>query len=153
MLLLPIHGSCIEDTWHNYRRKVLSLKDFRCSIASALTRAGKPQGKKRGRPSLEENTKKVKDSWVEVAPVADVRYDNMEHWPSHTEKKVHCKLCCTGYTRVKCQKLYLIMLFYCYSLIIMNLPFETTFNRRIFPMLPFGNTSYCYNKNESIKRL
>lgn len=75
--------------------KFLSLKDFRCSIASAETRAGKVLGKKRGRPSLDKNTTKKKRSRLEAAPVADIRHDKMEHWLNHTEK-VSCKVCCTG---------------------------------------------------------
>ena len=58
----------------------MPLKDFHCSITSALTLAGKTTTKTRGRPSsLNDETpcslqsKKIKT----IFPLADVRYDTM----------------------------------------------------------------------------
>ena len=87
--------------------KHMPLKDFRCSIASVLTLAGKTTTKTRGRSSsLNDETlrslqsKKVKT----VLPVADVRYDNQAHWAVYDQKRMQCRYCLTGNTRVRCVK-------------------------------------------------
>ncbi len=100
----------VVNSWLLYRRhmeqngktKYMPLKDFRCSIAQALTKAGKISRKKRGRPSLEDDYPKHKRQ--QVLPVADIRYDQIRHWPTHLENKQRCKYCPTGYTRISCSK-------------------------------------------------
>lgn len=105
----------VTNAWQLYRRHLvqnnearrLPLKDFRSSIASALTLAGKTTTKKRGRPSSLNNEisslpgpKKSKT----VLPVADVRYDNLGHWGVYVKKRMRCRYCPSGYSRVQCSK-------------------------------------------------
>ena len=103
----------VVNGWTLYKRhmlqhgakKFLSLKDFRCSVAQALTKAGKGSRRKRGRPSLDDNSPAEKKSHrVVTGPIEDVRFDGIRHWPSHTERKQRCKYCPNGYSRIFCSK-------------------------------------------------
>ncbi len=103
----------VVNAWLLYRRhmiqhkenKFLRLKDFRCSIALALCKAGKGSKKRRGRPSLEDNSKsKKRQKTAAPQPIYDVRYDEIGHWPATGEKKQRCKYCPKGYTRIYCCK-------------------------------------------------
>ena len=104
--------TAVINAWLLYRRhmeqhgknKYLPLKDFRCMIAHALTKAGKCEGKKRGRPSLDAVPLAPKRKKPDVRPIDDIRFDNVAHWPAHSEKRQRCKLCSTGFTRTVCTK-------------------------------------------------
>ena len=88
----------------NGKTKHIPLKDFRCNIAQALIKAGKSSKRKRGRRSTEGDSPKQKRQRVAVQQVADIRYDEIGHWPTPLEKKQRCKYCPTGYTRISCSK-------------------------------------------------
>ena len=64
--------------------------------------------KKRGRPlaaSNDENLQPVANRNAATAlPTADVRYDQHAHWPIHHDKKIRCRLCSVGNTRIACSK-------------------------------------------------
>ena len=85
-------------------KKYLPLKDFRCQIAHALTKAGKSGAKRRSRPSLETAASMPKRKKPDARPVDDIRYDNLGHRPAHSDKKQRCKLCPKGFTRTICTK-------------------------------------------------
>ena len=85
-------------------RKFLSLKDFRCSIAQALTKAGKGSVRKRGRPTLDDNSPAEKSHRVVTGPIMDVHFDGLRHWPTHTDQKQRCQYCSSGYSRIFCSK-------------------------------------------------
>ena len=85
-------------------RKFLSLKDFRCCIAQALTKAGKGLRRKRGRPSLDDDSPAEKCHRVGTGPIEEVRFDGIRHWPTHSERKQRCKYCPSGYSRILCSK-------------------------------------------------
>ena len=104
----------VQNAWVLYRRHVgqhkqsnyMPLKEFRSNIASALTTAGKIMPQKRGRPSIDDKAScPPKDKRSRVAlPVADVRYDSLAHWPQFSQKRMRCKHCPSGYTRILCSK-------------------------------------------------
>ncbi|CAK8678001.1 unnamed protein product [Clavelina lepadiformis] len=102
----------VLNAWLLYRRHLaqnnqpsyLPLKDFRSSIASALTLAGKQKIKKRGRPSLNDESTCSSKKTKKALPVTDVRYDGLHHWPHHIAKRMRCRYCPSGYTRVQCSK-------------------------------------------------
>uniref|UniRef100_A0A672YEF1 PiggyBac transposable element-derived protein domain-containing protein n=1 Tax=Sphaeramia orbicularis TaxID=375764 RepID=A0A672YEF1_9TELE len=80
---------CIANSWLLYKRdngllneKLMSLKRFRLAVAHSLNHP---------RPSRPK-------------PQPDVRYDNVGHWPLHTEKRGRCNLCPKGVSRWKCGK-------------------------------------------------
>ena len=86
------------------KKAVLPLRNFRASIAHALAKKAKLP-RKRGRPSSSPpQPAKHPRATAATRPVEDVRYDNIAHWPVHSEKKMRCKLCATGFTRIKCSK-------------------------------------------------
>ena len=84
----------------------MPLKEFRSNIASALTKTGKIMPQKRGRPSIDDKAScPPKDTRRRVSlPVADVRYDSLAHWPQFSQKRMRCKHCPSGYTRILCRK-------------------------------------------------
>ncbi len=41
---------------------------------------------------------------VNPAPVGDVQFDGVSHFPSYAEKRQHCRNCPDGFTFVLCQK-------------------------------------------------
>lgn len=94
-------GISISNSWLLYRRhlqqmygsnsKFISLSQFIQSIAHALARAGK--------------TNRRFSTVTENRPVADVRYDSIDHLPIHIGKRMRCKnINCTGTTRFSCRK-------------------------------------------------
>ena len=77
--------------------KFIPLSQFIESIAHALARAGKTDRRfsNETRPSIA----------AEIRPVADVRYDSVDHLPIHSGKRMRCKITnCTGTTRFSCRK-------------------------------------------------
>ena len=74
-------------------KSIMALKDFQCEIASALTKAGKmPLKMKHGRISNDTSTPPKRTNASSVQPVADVRYDDIEHWPEYSEVKIDVKI-------------------------------------------------------------
>ncbi|XP_049776145.1 piggyBac transposable element-derived protein 3-like [Schistocerca cancellata] len=81
----------------------LPLLDFHIHIASGLTMAGNVVHHKRGRPSTED-TQAPKKRLVASRPIANVRYDEVGHWPQQSHQEGHCKRCPKGFSRVSCIK-------------------------------------------------
>ena len=85
----------IANAWFLYKRnckilnikKVLPMRKFQAHVASALCSTGKSP---RGRPSLGSIPKKRK-VLVNSAPVADIRFDGICHFPSFGEKRQCCR--------------------------------------------------------------
>ncbi len=65
----------------------MQLKNFQCSIGHALTTAGKCGKKRRDQPSLEASCSKIKQKEA-IQPIDDICFDNIGHWPAHSEKKL-----------------------------------------------------------------
>ena len=85
--------------WLLYRRdagaeKVLSLKEFKVSVAESLMKQGKRVSTKRGRPSMSveaaHNAKKMKGPAAPI-PNKSVRQDVYDHWPEFVDKKGRCR--------------------------------------------------------------
>lgn len=98
----------LVNAWFLYQRdckylniaKPMPLRKFQAHVASALCNSRKPL---RGRPCLEGTTKRRKVQ-VNPAPVADVRFDGLDHIPSYQEKRQRCRQCPDGFAHVKCLK-------------------------------------------------
>ncbi|XP_046383469.1 piggyBac transposable element-derived protein 2-like [Ischnura elegans] len=103
----------VVNAWLLYRRhceqlkeKYMPLIEFKLSVAHALLYFGPNISNKRGRPSSSPSVegKGVAKRTFTPRPVADVRFDGIDHWPLHVNTKNRCKLCIKSYTRVKCEK-------------------------------------------------
>lgn len=97
----------------NKEKSKMKLLEFRLDLAETLCRIGTFEKPKRGRPSMTPSpspcpSKKKKANSVAAAPpTKDVRYDQLGHWPTHTEKpcKQRCKMEeCKGYSVFECTK-------------------------------------------------
>ncbi|XP_047116180.1 piggyBac transposable element-derived protein 3-like [Schistocerca piceifrons] len=101
----------VVNSWLFYRRHLnqrgatshISLLDFHSHIASGLTIAGNVVHHKRGRPSTED-MQASKRKLLASRSIADVRYDEVGHWPQQSHQKGRCKLCPKGFSRVSCIK-------------------------------------------------
>ena len=82
------------------KKQFMGLKDFQCHIAYALTKAGKKIHRKEESHEMTAPPKTAKPP--PAKPVFDVQYDGLDHWPVHTERKLRCKLCPKGWTRISC---------------------------------------------------
>ncbi|KAJ8416745.1 hypothetical protein AAFF_G00326230 [Aldrovandia affinis] len=89
-----------SDTGEDFEESI-TLAEFEVEVGHALIQAGKMPKRKRGRPANEDNTKKRK---VSTRPVADVRLDQVAHWPELVEEKQRCKLCIKSYSLMRCRK-------------------------------------------------
>jgi hypothetical protein len=87
--------ACVN-AWLLYRRhceqkseKYRPLLDFVCDIAAGLLKRGTTEPRKRGRPTNSLKPGPSKKGRIEKAPrpVADVRYDGVDHWPQHLPEK------------------------------------------------------------------
>jgi hypothetical protein len=104
---------CIANSWLVYKRdcgllneKPLCLKRFRLAVAHSLIKVNK-YATKVGRPSFSSpppENQKYTPRPSRPKPQPDVRYDNMGHWPLHSDKRGRCNLCPKGVSRWKCQK-------------------------------------------------
>ncbi|CAB4059854.1 unnamed protein product [Lepeophtheirus salmonis] len=76
-------------------------------IGHALTKAGKRQQRKRGRPSIDKPS--VQDC-ATAKPgrfprsIDDIRYDALHHWPMPSDPKQRCECCIKAYSCIKCSK-------------------------------------------------
>ena len=104
---------CIANSLLVYKRdcgllneKPLCLKRFRLAVAHSLIKVNK-YATKVGRPSFSSpppENQKYTPRPSRPKPQPDVRYDNMGHWPLHSDKRGRCNLCPKGVSRWKCQK-------------------------------------------------
>ena len=91
------------------KKEQLSLLQFKANLAACLCQQGKPETRKRGRPSLSTmqmdiDAKKKKPNSAPL-PVEEVRRDQIGHWPTFTEKRGRCrKPHCAGVPKVMCVK-------------------------------------------------
>ncbi|XP_064601159.1 piggyBac transposable element-derived protein 3-like [Liolophura sinensis] len=101
---------CMVNAWFLCRRDCkltgtnvkLALKKFQATAADALIKKGKPN---RGRPSATFLTSPpAKKQKVTPAPVADVRYDLVDHWPVQPGKRNRCRFCPAGFSWWQCSK-------------------------------------------------
>ncbi|KAL2077611.1 hypothetical protein ACEWY4_027115 [Coilia grayii] len=108
---LPIFGYildlCVANSWLVYKRdcgllseKPMSLKRFRVAVAHSLQKVNKPVG----RPPSSSPPQRSAPRRVLASPQPDVRYDNIGHFPCHTEKRGRCNICPKGVSRWKCSK-------------------------------------------------
>lgn len=84
----------------------MDLLHFRLDLTESLIKA-EEQTRKRGRPSNEEEQQRssTSKSATEVRPMHSVQWDNLGHYPCHTESKIRCKKPnCSGRSRWKCIK-------------------------------------------------
>lgn len=104
---------CVVNGWLLYKRhcqqrkeKHMPLVHFRLEIANALLQSGKVVKRKRGRPSneVDNSVEPPRKRSVCPAPVNDVRFDQIGHWPVHNSNKQRCKLCVTAKSRIRCSK-------------------------------------------------
>ncbi|XP_068084155.1 piggyBac transposable element-derived protein 3-like [Anabrus simplex] len=118
-LIFHIIDFAIVCSWLEYKRdctavgvpvkNVLDLLHFRMRIAESLVKAGKPQSKKRGRPSCAESQPKSnpKRSKEEQRPIPEVRQDLVDHMP-HLDGNKEGKRCknklCNQKTHSYCDK-------------------------------------------------
>ena len=96
---------------HCYQLKVanksqLKVMKFTMMIAAAYAKSctiqravGCPSKRKSDADLRVERRKQIA-----LVAVADVRYDNVAHWPEFREKKNNCQFCKTGIGRVYCTK-------------------------------------------------
>ncbi|XP_050301554.1 piggyBac transposable element-derived protein 2-like [Anthonomus grandis grandis] len=100
---------CVNNAWLLRRRdsevlgrKYDHLKEFRVSLALSLL---KTEEKTKFRKSDFENDQPAKKIRVPVMarPTDDIRYDQIGHFPTFTQKG-RCRLCTNGQTTVFCQK-------------------------------------------------
>lgn len=107
----------VVNSWLEYRHDAdvrgvssneqLDLLDFTLRIIDALAKKNKKcKIMKRGRPSLSPLEPRKQVRYTENRPIEDVRFDQIGHWPIHTDAKAQrCKMeGCTGKVRVFCEK-------------------------------------------------
>nr|XP_050033781.1 piggyBac transposable element-derived protein 2-like [Dermacentor andersoni] len=95
----------VVSSWLLYRRDCdalgipkkhqLDLVAFKASLASCLCNQNKDVMKKRGRPSLSvegELEKKKRRGPAAPTPNAEVRQDNVGHWPEVSQQRQRCKM-------------------------------------------------------------
>lgn len=108
-------GVSVVNAWLLYRRHcaqkgvqkkdVLALKDFQSRIAIALLQGGKVSVRGRGRPSTSTSIQqKSKTSATVPIPAAEIRCDNVGHFPEFTEKQGRCRFCPKGWSSIQCSK-------------------------------------------------
>ena len=108
---------CKVNGWLLYRRhckqldvpeaKQKSFLEFSTEIAVALINAGKATpNKSRGRPPKRPSEESIPHGGkraVIPTPIADIRFDNIGHWPNPSADKKRCRVC-QAYSRMTCEK-------------------------------------------------
>ncbi|XP_050527792.1 piggyBac transposable element-derived protein 3-like [Daktulosphaira vitifoliae] len=91
---------CVVNAWLLYRRvhtdnSYLPLVDFKLLVSEVLCEKQKVSPKRRGRPTLEENTteymyneKKRRRGPCKEIPEQEVRLDGYDHYPIHTNNRI-----------------------------------------------------------------
>ncbi|XP_059209229.1 piggyBac transposable element-derived protein 3-like [Centropristis striata] len=102
----------INNGWLLYRRDAKSigvqkhkkLKEFRLEVADALIHSGKKKGRpsKGGEENVHSPTRCIQRPTTQ-RPMADVRLDQVDHFPAFTDKG-RCRLCPEGQTTIYCTK-------------------------------------------------
>jgi len=106
------------NAWLLYRRdcrllgipakEVLKRHRFQSHVGSSLILINAERGRKRGRPSIEEQAAAAKPTIVKkkarLGPSSEVQMDAVGHWPVKTDKRGRCALCTTGYSDTSCEK-------------------------------------------------
>lgn len=91
----------------------IPLLEFKTKLAENLCLMGKIKEKKRGRPSTSGASTPThsptlstpKRRCLEPRPTENIKFDNIGHWPIHTENRERCKkLNCKGKSRTMCEK-------------------------------------------------
>jgi len=104
----------IVNAWILYRRefhaestsaKTIPLREFKCAVAEALCKSGvAAKSAKRGRPKYKEEQPVKKKRPAACAPVEDVRFDGLHHYPAMKEvERQRCRKC-DKVTQVSCVK-------------------------------------------------
>lgn len=101
---------CVNNAWLTYRRdnealgnlKHDNLKTFRTSLALSLLKTEQKTNFRKSDFAKEQPSKKIRVA-VTARPTDDIRYDQMGHFPTFTDKG-RCRLCTNGQTTVFCQK-------------------------------------------------
>ena len=102
------------NAWLVYRRdcrllgmpskEILKRRQFQSRVGSALILVNAEASRKRGRPSLEEQTAaKPARRKARKGPSPDVQLDAVGHWPEKTDKRGRCAQCTTGYSDTACE--------------------------------------------------
>jgi hypothetical protein len=96
---------------NNVASKLLSLHEFKSSVADVLSKATMPvlTTSRRGRPSGDESSTpkavKRKRELTTTASSNDIRFDGLSHYPLMNKKRLHCKQHnCKGQSMVMCSK-------------------------------------------------
>ena len=84
--------------------KYTPLKEFRCSLASALLHTKKKRGRLLTASNNDNLQTVAKHNAATALPTADIRYDQHAHQPIYHDKKMRCWLCSVGNTRIACSK-------------------------------------------------
>ncbi|XP_065319094.1 piggyBac transposable element-derived protein 3-like [Gordionus sp. m RMFG-2023] len=108
-MVFHLLNSCVVNVWLLYRRHMKALNNikfmpllvFKSQIAKGLMLAGKDNTKKTGRPSsIDVKRRKA----INIAPISDIRYDQVGHFLMPVSIKQRCKYCVEAYSRIICKK-------------------------------------------------
>ena len=101
----------LANSWFLYRRdchllaneKTIPYKDFQAQVAESMIKVGKPT---RGRPPSEDPSRPPPAKKYKVLRKAqdNIRYDNVDHWPTLELTRRRCRHCIGGYSQWKCSK-------------------------------------------------
>ena len=108
---------CVTNGWLLYRRHAnlagvaansqLTLEDFQSQVVFDLVNIGKltvASASKRGRPSSFTPPPKKRRTVGALVPEGESRYDQVGHFPTHSEKQNRCRFCQNGRSRWMCSK-------------------------------------------------
>lgn len=73
------------------KKGIMKLRQFQGLVAQGLIEVG--MCRKRGRPSLDEESAPEARRLVRVEPCQDVRFDQIGHWPEKGDKCRRCAVC------------------------------------------------------------
>ncbi|KRZ50798.1 PiggyBac transposable element-derived protein 2 [Trichinella nativa] len=118
-ILYWLLSSAVANAWLIYRKDVeefsgssekpLNLLDFTISVASSLCHAEEAAELVRRGPKSRLSTSPTADGTTRGTPIltrslaADLRYDEVSHWPLFSEKRMRCKLC-SKIVQISCSK-------------------------------------------------
>jgi len=86
-------------------KEILKRRQFQSCVGSSLILVNAEASRKRGRPSIEEQTAaKPARRKAQKGPSPDVHWDAVGHWPEKTDKRGRCAQCTTGYSDTACEK-------------------------------------------------
>ena len=88
-------------------KEILKRRQFQALVGSSLILINAERGRKRGRPSTDEQLRVksvIAKKKARKGPSNDVKMDAVGHWPVKTDKRGRCALCTTGYSDTACDK-------------------------------------------------